>query len=145
MKNFFNLKQFLTFWALFIFAFSLIACENTANESGEETTVSPVVITIDSDFAVTDDTTLIDYMNYLKSQNELNFTITNGMVDSFNGVKNTGDFSKCWMLYTDDADYSNQAWGSINIDGVTYNSAVLGANDLPITQGKTYIWVYQSF
>ena len=42
MKNFFNLKHFLIFWALFIFAFSLIACENTANKSGEESIIYDV-------------------------------------------------------------------------------------------------------
>ena len=49
------------------------------------------------------------------------------------------------MLYTDDSENSNTAWGQIEYDGKIYGSAALGAGELVIKDGLTYIWYYQAF
>lgn len=87
--------------------------------------------------------TVLDYMNYLQDNGEISFTIASGMITSMNGV--SGATNQYWMLYTDDADNSNTAWGTITVNGVTYASATLGAESLVATDGATYIWRLVTF
>ncbi len=107
----------------------------------------PLVISETDEFVVikcqTDeqDLTLASYMDGLDDI----FVIENGMVVSINGIKNAADWSYCWMLYTDDEEMSNTAWGEIEYKDKVYGSAVLGADSLVVKNGKTYIWVYQGF
>lgn len=89
--------------------------------------------------------TLIDYMETLKKNGQLNFTMENGMITSIGGIQNPADFSRCWMLYTSDADFSSSAWGTVEYDGVEYGSAVVGAEALVIKPGCLYIWAFMSF
>ncbi len=91
-----------------------------------------------------DDMPLVDYMTKLKENGELDFTIENGMVVSINGFKNTADFSKCWMLYTSDTEYSNPSWGTVVYNENEYGSAMLGADALLVKPDTLYIWVYNS-
>ena len=91
------------------------------------------------------DMVLIDYMQQLKDDGELDFTIENGMIKSINGIENPADYSSCWMLYTSHEENSNTAWGTVEYDGQEYGSAVSGAEVLEIKAGQLYIWVYQSF
>ena len=49
------------------------------------------------------------------------------------------------MLYTDDAENSNDAWGTVVYEGKTYASATLGAESLVIAEDCVYIWVYTKF
>lgn len=88
---------------------------------------------------------LSEFMDYTKEQGKLDYKIENGMVTSVNGIDNPADFSYCWMLYTDDAENSNEACGTITYKEKTYASATLGANALVIAKGCTYIWVYTKF
>ncbi len=90
------------------------------------------------------DMPLIDYMTKLKENGELDFTIENGMVVSINGIKNTANFSKCWMLYTSDSEYSNPSWGTVMYNENEYGSAMLGADLLVVKPDNLYIWVYNS-
>lgn len=87
---------------------------------------------------------LIEYMQMLKDQGQLEFTIADGMITSINGIENPADWSSCWMLFTSDETMSNTAWGSVEYEGKTYGSAVVGANDLKIQVGQLYIWVFQA-
>ena len=104
-----------------------------------------IVITADSDrVSITNDTTLLDYMNSLKQSGELEFEIADGMVVSVNGIANAAP-SYYWMLYTSDADNANAAWGTAEYKGEKYGSAMFGAEKLKIKNGEIYIWVYQSF
>lgn len=93
---------------------------------------------------VEDGDTLIDYMESLKGSNSLtSYTIENGMITEINGlVASNGVY---WMLYTDDAENSNETWGNVTVDGVTYSSAILGAESLQIKQGCSYVWMAQQF
>lgn len=89
--------------------------------------------------------TLKECMDDLKERGELDYVISSGMVSSVNGIDNPADFSYCWMLYTDDAENSNDAWGTIEHNDKTYSSATLGATELIIAQDCVYIWVYTRF
>ena len=106
-----------------------------------------VIITVDADYmAIGQTTVLIDYMTKLKADGVLDFTVSkDGMISSINGQENPADWSKCWMLYSDDAELTNQAWGTATVGGKTYFSAVLGAESLPIKDGKIYVWEFKSF
>ncbi len=88
--------------------------------------------------------TLMDVMEKAKQAGDLSFEVSNGMVTSINGVANPADWSKCWILFTSDAEMSNTAWGTITYNDVTLGSAVVGADALDILAGETYVWSYQS-
>ena len=91
------------------------------------------------------DMLLIDYMAQLKEQGEVDFTISDGMITSINGVANPADYSSCWMLYTSDEENANKAWGTVEYKGSEYGSALVGAETLVIKPDQLYIWVYKSF
>lgn len=91
------------------------------------------------------DLLLIDYMETLKEKEGLEFSVSDGMITSINGIDNPADYSSCWMLYTSDAENSNSAWGTVEYEGAEYGSAVSGAEALKVKPGQLYIWVYQSF
>lgn len=105
-----------------------------------------IVITVSSEqMELTEETTLVEYMTSLKESGELEFEIKSGMVSSVNGISNPADYSSCWMLYTDDEDNSNVAWGTIEYNEKIYGSAILGAETLKVKDSCVYIWVYQTF
>ena len=89
---------------------------------------------------------LEEFMASVKAEGKLDYSI-NGqkMITSINGIENAADYSSCWMLYTDDAENSNTAWGVITYKDKAYGSATLGASDLVIAKGCVYIWVYTTF
>ena len=89
--------------------------------------------------------TVLNCMEYLAEKEELTYEIVGGMVTSINGIANAADFSSCWMLYTSDAEMSNAAWGTVEYNGGTLGSAILGAETLIVEEGEFYVWVYQSF
>ena len=92
-----------------------------------------------------DDLYLIDYMEKLKEKGQLEFTVSDGMITSINGIDNPADFSSCWMLYTSDEECANAAWGTVDYEGKLYGSAISGAEALKIKPDQLYIWGYQSF
>ena len=105
-----------------------------------------IVITVsDKQMPLAEDTTLVEYMQSLKTSGKLEFEIKDGMVTSINHIENPADFSSCWMLYTSDTENANNAWGEIEYDGNVYGSSVNGAERLKIKNGCLYIWVYKSF
>ena len=90
------------------------------------------------------DMTLMDYMSKLKEKGELEYSISDGMITSINGIDNPVDYSSCWMLYTSDADNANAAWGTVEYEGKEYGSAISGAETLKIKPDQLYIWVFKS-
>ena len=146
-------------------AFSIVACDKPANQNGQESQDveqvssavlasslvviegNTVIITADADYMnITNTTVLIDYMQKLKTDGALNYTVReDGMINSINGQENPADWSKCWMLYSNDAELTNEAWGTVTVGETTYFSAVLGAEALPIKDGKIYVWEFKSF
>ena len=138
-----NLKRLITALLVVITCFFAISCvKPTVVKSDEDT----IVITADSNyFAITDETKLIDYMNKLKADGLLDFVIADGMITAIAGKENPADFSSCWMLYTSDVEMSNAEWGTIEYDGKTLGSAIVGADALAVVEGGIYVWSYQSF
>lgn len=88
---------------------------------------------------------LLDAMENLRQEGELAFEISGGMVTSIGGVANAADFTKCWMLYTSDAELSNTEWGVVEYDGESLGSAIVGVENLTIKTGEYYVWSYQGF
>ena len=86
----------------------------------------------------------IDYMERMREEG-LEFTVSDGMIVSINGIDNPADYSSCWMLYTSDAEMSNSTWGTVEYEDEVYGSAVSGAETLKIKPDQLYIWVFQSF
>lgn len=87
---------------------------------------------------------LIDAMTILQENGALEYTVSGGMIQSINGKENKADWSASWMLYTSDSEMASTEW-TYEYDGVTYGSAVLGAESLPVLEGACYLWVYTYF
>ena len=136
---------FVTFLlTLAISVFSFVACDKEGSAKAEIVSKMDTMVVIKVNetegFA-----TLLDAMEYLKSEGELTFEITDGMVSSIEGKANPADWSACWMLYTSDAEMSNTEWGTVTYDGNTYGSAILGAESLEVSAGAYYVWSYDTF
>ena len=139
------MKKLLLTLLTFVLLFSMVACGNGETHVIKETD-EKIIITISSkQMELKDDTTLIEYMQSLKNDGELEFEIANGMITSINGIANPADWSSCWMLYTNDTELSNSAWGTAEYNGETFGSAIVGAEALIVKDGYKYIWYYQSF
>ncbi len=105
-----------------------------------------IVINVSNEqMEITEDTTLLEYMNLLKQEGKINFKISGTMITSINGIDNPQDYSSCWMLYTSDSKNANEAWGTVDYKGEIYGSAITGADSLAVKNGCIYIWLYQSF
>ncbi len=125
----------VTFFTFVLFLFSATACKSPVTTDGEF-----VVITVEK---AEENTTLLDYMNALQEKDELSFAIEHGMVTSIGDKANT---TNCyWMLYTSDEENSNSAWGTVEYQETTYNSASVGVEELIVKEGETYVWVYTTF
>lgn len=118
-----------------VFGVCFAACNKTPD---------PVAITVSDS---TEGETLYEYMCDLEEKGELSFEYSDSQygayVTAINGVSNTTNSS--WMLYTDDAENSNNAWGTYEYEGKTLGSASLGAGSLVVVDGCVYVWVYETF
>ena len=144
MKRKLNIIFSLLLNSILIFCF-LTACEKqkgTATAIVEQTTETMLVIKINE---AEENTTLLSVMETLRTEEKLSFETVSGMVNSINGKANTADYCSCWMLYTSDSEMANTEWGTIEYNGNTYGSAILGAETLTVIANAYYIWIYQSF
>ena len=130
--------------AVFAGMFLLTACQNEKLVIKDSDTYI-VIKTTEKAIDGATDMTLMDYMETLNEKGELEFSISNGMITSINGIDNPADYISCWMLYTSDADNANAAWGTAEYEGKEYGSAISGAETLIIKPDQLYIWVYKSF
>ena len=141
------MKKLLSFTLVIclILACSISASCKDSSASANATIVysseTMVVIKVDE---VSGNATLIHAFDSVKGDN-FNYEISGGMITSVNGVQNTADWSYCWMIYTNDADFSNSAWGFITHNGEEFGSAILGAESLPVTANCLYILNYTYF
>lgn len=144
MKKRINLTNFIAILCAFVMLFGITGCNKEPLVVKDSETC--IAITVSSkQLALTETTTLKDYMISLKNGGQLDFEIKDGMIVSINGKANAADYSSCWMLYTSDAENANTAWGEIEYKGEKYGSAVLGAEALVVKDGCLYIWVYTTF
>ncbi len=137
--------KFLAFPILMlaVVAFALLSCKGGETQATiVENTETLVAIRIEETDGEAD---LLAAMKLLKEQGALTFESSSGMVTSINGKANAADYSGCWMLYTSDTEMSNAAWGTIEYDGKTLGSALLGADGLRVVKGEYYVWAYQTF
>ena len=134
-------------FSLFLVILSLF-CFLSCGGKGEvtcalaEKTETRVVITVSEG---ANGGTVLDCMKLLQEQGEISYQISGGMVTEINGKANAADFSGCWMLYTSDKEMSNAEWGTVEYNGETIASAILGAEALMVTKGEIYIWEYVIF
>ena len=133
MKRISNL--FLTLFTFILFSFAFTACKTPVTADGDY-----VLLTAKN---VEEQTTLVEYMQTLQEDGKLSYTVEDGMVVSINGKAN--EANSYWMLYTTDDEFSNEAWGTIEYEEITYKSASLGAEELVVKEGETYVWVYTTF
>ena len=136
--------SFLLAMMIFVSFLLLAGCQNEKLVIKDSDTYI-VIKTTEESVGNATDMLLIDYMKNLKDKGELEFTISDGMIKSINGIENPADYSSCWMLYTSDEDNANAAWGTIEYEGKEYGSAISGAETLKIKANQLYIWVYKSF
>ena len=132
------MKKLTALLLTLLLAFSFASCKK-----------APVVINESDDYVVinvsgaTQNQSLASFMASLEEYANI-FTIEDGMVVSINGLSNAPDWSACWMLYTNDEEFSDTSY-SIEYQGNVYGSALFGAESLIVKNGKTYIWVYLTF
>ena len=120
-----------------------ISCNNNGTVKATLVSVSEDTIVIKVT-EVSGNATLIQALNSVKGDN-FNYEISGGMITSVNGVQNKADWSYCWMIYTNDTDFSNNTWGSVNYNDIICGSAILGAEDLPLTANCYYVIDYTYF
>ena len=139
-----QIKKILFVLMVLVIVVGLTACKNEKLVIKDSDTYI-VVKTTEQAMDGATDMTLMDYMTKLKEKGDLEFTISDGMITSINGIDNPVDYSSCWMLYTSDADNANASWGTVEYEGKEYGSAISGAETLMIKADQLYIWVYKSF
>lgn len=138
MKRFYkrSLSLLLTLM-LALGAFSLISCKD---EETDETTVA--IFPSEEVLALTDSTTLVDYLSAMQEKGLITYEIANGMITSVNGKEQKGTYY--WMIYTSDSAQSDAAWGEWEYDGKKYASASLGAESLIVKADYAYFLAYHS-
>ena len=137
-------RKILSLLLAVVALFCMVACGGKGKVACAvaDKTETRVVITVSE---ATDGATVLDCMEFLQEEGEIFYKISGTMVTEINGKANTADFSGCWMLYTSDAEMSNAEWGTVEYDGKTFGSAILGADALTVTVGEIYIWEYVIF
>ena len=106
-----------------------------------------VVITVDpnvmSDIA---GKTLADYMAAMKEKKLLSYEASTGdyglFITSVNG-READSTKEYWALFTDDSEFSNEAWGTYETNGKTYAMASVGVSSMMLKTGKSYVLVIQ--
>ena len=121
---------FLAICAL-VLAIGLTSCTPRTSES------VVLVITVTE---AEEGATLKDVMTQMKEDGELTFTDVGGMITEINGSVPDSDAHEFLALYTSLDGYTFAAYGTIVVDGVTYESSIVGYEALPAVVGETYIW-----
>ncbi len=129
----------ICFFCMACLLLSFVGCGKEEPKIPNESEPCVVIKAETSD--ITPATTLKLYMDSMVASGKLAYTMESGMVTSVNGIK--AEAGIYWMLYTDDAEYAVNAWGTLEYEGVVYGSASVGATELIVKQGATYIWCLQ--
>lgn len=132
-----NMKRLLSLVFVVICLFCFSSCAKNVTYIEEEN-IKHVVINASENYD-----NLINYMQKLANENQLTYSVKNGMIEQINNIENSDSEGYYWMLYTDDVEHKNSAWGKIILNEKTYESSTLGAESLPVKKGCTYVWAYQ--
>ena len=128
---------------LAVLALSFVACEPTNPVQMEETCI---MIPLDSEIMPDiEGKTLRDYFDVLVEKGFLTYEMDGTMVVTINGRHADGKAKEYWMMYSNDPANTNSTWGTYEYDGVTYGSCTLGLNELPLTEGTTYVFMISQF
>ncbi len=98
-----------------------------------------------TDMEVGENVTLLDIMEEKQKEGTLTFSLRDGMVVEIGGLANALNYNPCWILYTTDKEYANDAWGTYEYGEKILGSATVGAELLLVKTNEIYVWVYQSF
>ena len=123
----------------FVMAFTLVGCKRNPVTVDEDS----VIITANFKDYEIEGKTLLEFMEILMGEEKLTYEFSEGMFTSINGKANT--LNTFWMIYTDDESNYNFDWGTLEYKEKVYGSAIYGAGELPLTDGATYILIYQGF
>ena len=139
------MKKFLALLASLMMVLALAGCflgNSTVKATVREEGTSVIIHITD----VSENVSLLKVMECLQNEGKLTFEAdASGMVTAINGRENASDWSACWMLYTSDAEMANTDWGTIEYDGKTIASAIVGAEALTVVVGEVYLWEYVTF
>lgn len=133
------MKKFLV-WLGAVFCFFAM-CLLPLSGCKKEEKIAPYVIVATAE---EDGKTLEEVMTARKNKGEGKpFTFENGMLVKLDGRKNGN--RHYWMLFTSDAQSSNCMWGTYRLGDQTLGSATVGATELIVKVGETYLWSYEKF
>jgi hypothetical protein len=101
--------------------------------------------TIDFDEEITTDAEYIhDLLDELVEKKGITYELDSfGMVGKLGSLAGNGT-TEFIMFYSDDAKFTDATWGTLSFNGKTYNSASLGVNDMPVSDGHTYIFILET-
>lgn len=125
-----------------VFGFAACKKDGEAKVSLLLETDTRVVIRVNQ---VEGDAVLIAALEDLQEKGELTFTVSGGMIIAINDVENGANYNPCWMIYTSDSEMASTEYGTVEYDGQTLGSAILGVEELPLIEGGIYIFEYQTF
>ena len=88
--------------------------------------------------------TLEDCLKALSAKGSLTYEMKGTMLTSINGKSNDDTNFSYWMIYTSDAKNSNESFGTVEWNGVTFIGASVGVSELNVKDGHTYVLSYQT-
>ena len=88
---------------------------------------------------------LIDYLNALVEKKQLTYSAPDmggyKMIVTINDRTADAAKGEYWFIYSDDEEFSNEEWGTCELNGKTYKSTTDGIEQLTIKAGKTYVFM----
>lgn len=148
-------KRFLLIAALALIAVLSLSLLAACGEE-EEGEAECVIIFADSENNIVAEYKLTTTQKHLEGalreldEKEASLAITNnsGYIEGFacNGtVYGSAARNEYALLFCDDEQYTNPVWDTIELNGKTYASAAVGAADLPVKNGGTYVIAIRAF
>lgn len=124
--------------------FGMVACNKLSNPVQMKET--EIIIPLDSKvMSDIEGKHLIDYLNALQEKEFLTYDAPSGFIVTMNDRTADATQGEYWFIYTNDEENSNTDWGTYEVDGVTYGSAKFGIKDMPLKEGKTYVFVISKY
>ena len=84
--------------------------------------------------------TLKDVMTQMQADGKIVYTDVGGMITEIDGYAPDSAAHEFFALYTSLEDFTSVSYGVVEIEGVSYASAIVGYEGLPAVVGEKYIW-----
>lgn len=154
MKNKSFNKVLLTLVAVVMIAtllFAFTACNKPTPEVGNKN-VTLVIVDADNKTTVISDDTDCEFVDKwleeLNSEKKITLTFVTGTygmdIRTLNGITVNGS-NKYFAFYADDAENTNNTWGTYSYNGKEYGSCAFGQCTMPLKNGCTYILQYSVY